>query len=152
VKPGISVYRALGEQLDQAFSIVQEYYAAACVVVREERGEFQEQYFGDGAGVWLAAEQGRVVGCIALRKLHGHPGCGEIKRLYVQPVHRGHGIAEQLLSALESYAKEFNYRYLFLDTTDEMIAAQRFYERCGYQRCTRYNDNPQATIFMRKAL
>jgi hypothetical protein len=31
-------------------------------------------------------------------------------------------------------------------------AAIAFYERHGYLRCDRYNDNPQATIFMRKRL
>jgi len=27
-----------------------------------------------------------------------------------------------------------------------------FYEHHGYLRCDRYNDNPQATIFMKKRL
>jgi len=146
------IYRASREQIEQAFAIVQEYYAAASVIVREEHGEFQRQYFGEGTGVWLAEEDGAVVGCIALREAYGHPGCGEIKRLYVRPEHRRHGIAEQLLEALESYAHESCYDFLLLDTTEEMVAAQRFYERRGYQRCTRYNDNPQATIFMKKKL
>jgi hypothetical protein len=33
-----------------------------------------------------------------------------------------------------------------------MTAAIRFYEQRGYERCARYNENPQATIFMRKEL
>jgi hypothetical protein len=28
----------------------------------------------------------------------------------------------------------------------------RFYERRGYESVARYNDNPQATIFMRRGL
>jgi hypothetical protein len=31
-------------------------------------------------------------------------------------------------------------------------AAIRLYDQLGYERCDRYNDNPQATIFMRKRL
>jgi predicted lactoylglutathione lyase len=39
-----------------------------------------------------------------------------------------------------------------LDTTDEMVAAQRFYAALGYEKTSSYNDNSQATIFMRKNL
>jgi hypothetical protein len=39
-----------------------------------------------------------------------------------------------------------------LDTTNEMVAAARLYERNGFVRCERYNENPQAAIFMRKRL
>jgi hypothetical protein len=41
---------------------------------------------------------------------------------------------------------------LSLDTADNMRSAIRFYEQQGYKRCARYNQNPQATIFMRKEL
>jgi ribosomal protein S18 acetylase RimI-like enzyme len=149
---GTEIFRAPLERIEEAFAIVQEYYEAADVVVCEERGEFEDKYFGAGAGVWLAEQEGAVVGCVALRKLDGNPQCGEIKRSYVRPAHRGKKIAENLLEAVEKYAKEFGYRNLFLDTTDKMVAAQRFYERNGFLRCGRYNDNPQATIFMRKKL
>ena len=48
--------------------------------------------------------------------------CAEIKRMYVRERFRGRGVAARL------------------------------YERNGYQRCARYNLNPQAAIFMRKKL
>ncbi|MGC2232385.1 MAG: GNAT family N-acetyltransferase, partial [Candidatus Acidiferrum sp.] len=73
-------------------------------------------------------------------------------RLYVQCEVRGRGIAAALYSSLELYACTHGYQSLYLDTTDEMIAAQRFYAALGYQPAPRYNDNPQATIFMRKDL
>ena len=41
---------------------------------------------------------------------------------------------------------------IYLDTTDEMIAAARLYEQNGYEPCDRYNENPQATIFKKKNL
>ena len=33
-----------------------------------------------------------------------------------------------------------------------MKAAARFYERKGFAPCERYNDNPQAAIFMKKTI
>ena len=148
----VKIYRAVDSQAKTAYGIVREYYEAAAVVVREDAAKFAEEYFGDGAGVWLAEEGGRVVGCIALRKLAGRKGCGEIKRLYVRPEFRGNGAADLLLQTLEEYAKEFGYEWLYLDTAADMKAAARFYEKKGFERCERYNENPQAAIFMRKPI
>ena len=38
------------------------------------------------------------------------------------------------------------------DSKDDLETAKRFYEASGYTHCERYNDNPQATIFMRRQL
>jgi ribosomal protein S18 acetylase RimI-like enzyme len=70
----------------------------------------------------------------------------------VRPAFRRRGIAERLLEALERFASSRDAEWLYLDTTDELQAAITFYERHGYARCDRYNDNQQATIFMRKKL
>jgi len=146
------VYRASGAGMEAAYGIVTEYYEAARVIVREDAPEFAKEYFESGGGVWLAEVEGTIVGCIALRELRGRAECGEIKRLYVRPAYRGQGIADSLLDALEDYARECGYLWLYLDTAAEMKTAARFYERKGFLPCERYNDNPQAAIFMRKAI
>ena len=147
---GLKVYLASRAEIERAYAIVQEYYEAAAVVVREDAAQFAGEYFKDGSGVWLAEDDGIVVGCIALRKLVGKSSCGEVKRLYVRPSHRGKLLADRLLEALEAYAQASGYKWLYLDTAAEMKAAARFYEKKGFARCERYNDNPQAAIFMRK--
>lgn len=148
----VRVHRATLRELEAAYQIVSEYYEAVGVVVREGRPRFEHEYFGEGAGVWLATERGRIIGCIALRKLSRPKNSGEIKRMYVQPEHRGQGVAESLLSALETYASESGYKRLYLDSKKDLMPAIRFYRRHGYEHCERYNDNPQATVFMRKTL
>ncbi|HTP68401.1 MAG TPA: GNAT family N-acetyltransferase [Dongiaceae bacterium] len=149
---GMRVYRAADSQVEVAYAFVQEYYEAAAVMVREDLDEFAREYFVDGGGVWLAEDRGVAVGCIALRALRDKIGCGEIKRLYIRPEYRGQGLADRLLEALESYAKEIGYEWLYLDTAADMKAAARFYEKKGFEPCERYNENPQAAIFMRKAV
>jgi len=109
-------------------------------------------YFEEGAGIWLARQEEQVIVCIALRALPQFADSGEVKRLYVQPEYRGQRIAVALHEALEIYARNFGYQWLYLDTADNMTSAIRFYEAHGYERCARYNKNPQATIFMRKEL
>ena len=39
--------------------LVKEYYEEVGVVAREDRAEFEEQYFAEEAGVWLAMAEGR---------------------------------------------------------------------------------------------
>jgi GNAT superfamily N-acetyltransferase len=148
----LNVHRAHAEECDAAWKIIEEYYEAAGVIARDAREDFARIYFGDGAGVWLATFVNDVVGCVALRPLGSIARSGEVKRLYVQPSYRGRGIAAALYQCLELYARRFRYEWLYLDTTDEMVAAQRFYAALGYELTASYNDNPQATIFMRKEL
>lgn len=148
----VRIFRASEGQMELAYGIVQEYYAAARVVLRESHEEFERQYFADGAGVWLAESDETVMGCVALRRLDGMAGCGEIKRMYVRPEYRGQGVSDLLLAALEKHAKEFGCEWLYLDTGADMKAAARFYERKGFAACERYNENPQAAIFMRKRI
>lgn len=148
----IRIERASLERMDEAYAIVREYYEAVGVVVRDDPESFARDYFGDGSGIWLAYEGAAVVGCIALRPLPQLDHAGEIKRMYVKPEVRGQGIAERLLKALESYATESGYRTLYLDTKDDLTTAIRFYQQHGYEACERYNENPQATMFMKKGL
>jgi GNAT superfamily N-acetyltransferase len=148
----LAIHRVRSEEAGAAWKIIEEYYQAARVLARDSRTDFERLYFTAGAGVWLATAAGDGVGCIALRPLSLTPKAAEVKRLYVQPQHRVRGIAKALYAGLESYARDFGYGSLYLDTTDEMTEAQRFYAALGFALVPRYNDNPQATIFMRKNL
>jgi GNAT superfamily N-acetyltransferase len=145
-----TVHRASSREIEEAWALIKEYYAVVGVVAREDRAEFEQQYFAQGAGVWLAIVECKAVGCVALRKLPRQANCGEIKRMYVQSSYRGTGIAGSLLAALEKYALERGYDWLYLDTAASMQAAAKFYSRNSYKPCERYNSNPQAVLFMRK--
>jgi GNAT superfamily N-acetyltransferase len=146
------IRRGMPSEVDTAYAIVEEYYEAMSVVARDTREAFSQLYFAGGAGIWLAWLEEKAIGCIALRAMPQFADSGEVKRLYVQPHYRGRGIAGALHSALETYARNFGYQCLYLDTADVMTSAIRFYEAHGYGRRARYNQNPQATIFMRKEL
>src|SRR5260221_10126481 len=155
----IEIGRAQAEEADSAFTLVEEYFAAIGVVVREDRQQFVEEYFGEGCGLWLARAEGELAGCVGLRKLQcpennetSATKCAEIKRMYVREIFRGRSIAQNLLAAVEHFARNYGYDRIYLDTTQEMKAAARLYQRNGFVRCERYNHNPQAAIFMRKDL
>lgn len=148
----LAIWRGERDDFEAAWRIVSEYYDAVDVVAREDRAEFLAHYFGAGSGFWLAREEGEIVGCIALRRLDSIDSAGEVKRLYVKPPARGRGIAGRLLDALHEYARQAGYATLYLDSKDDLTDAIRFYQNRGYRPCERYNDNPQATVFMKSAL
>lgn len=152
-----SVRRAAAAERDAATRVLQEYFAAVDVLVRDSPAQIERYLSAAGSGLWLAWRQDvagseTVVGCIALRPLPELARAGEVKRLYVRPECRGMGVARALLQALEEEARRQGMQWLYLDSKDDLEAAIAFYLRSGYEPCERYNRNPQATIFLRKQL
>ena len=133
-----------------AYALVAEYYAAASVVACDDRDVFRREYFPPHGAFWIAEVDGQLAGCVGLRSLDS--ASAELKRMYVRPQFRGCGVGKILLQAVEAFAREKGFRELFLDTASDMHAAARLYEQNGFVRCDRYNNNPQASIFMRKTL
>lgn len=142
----------LAEVNDDALAIIHEYYEAVHVVQRDKPGGIQRLIDTPASGIWLAYLADEVVGCVVLRKLAKPRGASECKRLYVKPGARGKHIADKLLDAQEAFARAEDVQWIYLDSYDDLKAAIALYEKRGYQHCKRYNDNPQATVFMRKYL
>jgi ribosomal protein S18 acetylase RimI-like enzyme len=150
-KPETQVIR-LSSFKAEALVVLQEYYDAVSVVRRDSPRDIQKLIDDSGSGVWLAYRQDVVAGCVVMRPVPSIPDAGECKRLYVRAEHRGHGIADALMDALEEFAKSIGLRWVYLDTYDDLTAAIALYRRRGYRSCVRFNDNPQATMFFRKIL
>lgn len=148
-KPAVLIER-LTEPSNAALEILEEYYEAVHVVKRDKPGDLQSLLAEPNSGMWLAKLDNQIVGCVVLRDIPSIPHAGECKRLYVRPAARGHRVATLLLDALEEHARSLALEWIYLDTYDDLKPAIALYEQRGYLRCDRYNDNPQATLFMRK--
>lgn len=145
----VSVRRAVPGDEAAAWDIVEEYNTSFGVVLRDDRAALREYIEGAGA-MWLAYQDHAVAGCVVLRPLPSiGPRASEVKRLYVRPAYRGAGVAGALMDALEAHARAAGYDAIYLDSRPDFQAAIRFYERRGYEPVARYNENPEATIFMR---
>ena len=149
--PAIRIERLTAVK-DEALAILQEYYEAVHVVQRDRSGSLQKMLEEPGSGMWLAYRGDEAVGCVILRRLPSIPRASECKRLYVKPSARGNQIADRLLDAQEEFARSQGIEWIYLDSYDDLKAAIALYERRAYRRCERYNDNPQATLFMRKKI
>src|SRR5689334_21535629 len=75
--------------------------------------------------------EGIAAGCGGLRRLDD--ATGEVKRMYVSPEHRGTGVADAVLRALEDHARDLGWTRLRLETGDAQPEATRFYTRHGYR-------------------
>jgi len=137
---------------DEAIQILNEYYEAVHVVQRDKPGALRSVLEEPHSAMWLARLGDFVVGCVVLRSLPSIAHAGECKRLYVRPAARGRHVASLLLDAMEEHARTLRLQWIYLDTYDDLKPAIALYKRRGYKECDRYNDNPQATLFMRKRL
>jgi ribosomal protein S18 acetylase RimI-like enzyme len=99
---------------------------------------------GDGTAVFVvASSDGRPVACGGLQALAA--ATGEIKRMRVHPEWRRAGLGSRVLRHLEAVAVELGYETVRLDTNGTLTEAIALYERPGYRRIARYNDNPYAS-------
>lgn len=83
-------------------------------------------------GVFLLVElDGAAVGCGGVRPRGAVEG--ELKRMYVEPVVRGRGLARALLSALVAHARAAGMVRLLLETGTEQPEAIALYESEGWR-------------------
>lgn len=155
----VEVSKANLAELATAFHLAKEYFDALHIIKREDCEQFAGEYFGVGRGFWLARVNGELAGCAAVRPLPSSDNplfsairCAELKRMFVREPFRGHGVAQRLLEEAEAFARASGYLWIYLDTELHMTTAARLYDRNGYERCARYNQNPQGMIAMRKFL
>jgi GNAT superfamily N-acetyltransferase len=91
-------------------------------------------YHQAGGGFWGATANGELVGTIALLAI-GHQA-GAVRKMFVKKEYRGKdlGIAQLLLNTLLTDCRAKGITDVYLSTVDVLKAAQRFYERNGFER------------------
>ncbi len=89
----------------------------------------------------LASIGGETAGCVALHKLESD--ICEMKRLYLRPKFRGHGLGLALVERVLSEARSIGYRRMRLDTVEPaMKDAVAMYRRFGFREIPPYRENP----------
>lgn len=97
-------------------------------------GNFSFIYNTDGNKYWVIEDiEGNIVGGVGIGKLNGIENVCELQKMYCLPEVRGIGISHDLMDIALEYAS-FYYKQCYLETLDNMIAAQRFYEKYGFKR------------------
>lgn len=97
-------------------------------------GRFSEIYNSEGNKYWVATDEfDRIVGGVGIGKLEGIDGVCELQKMYCLSEARGTGLSHKLMEIALAYAKNY-YKKCYLETLENMTAAQKFYEKYGFKR------------------
>lgn len=99
----------------------------------------------DGPGrLLLARLHGEPAGVVALKPVDDE--VAEVKRLYVRPSARGHGIGRGLLECLLAHAREQGYRTVRLETMRFMAEARALYDALGFVKVSPFEGSQAAMM------
>lgn len=87
--------------------------------------------FNRGVEYFFYEENGEKVGCIAFENPEG--GLAYLNRLGVLPESRQHGVGEQLVHHVQSYAKEQHIKTISLGIIASFDELKAWYEKLGFQ-------------------
>lgn len=119
--------------LDLILSIQRDEYGIAISAADQpDLTDIEGFYLPGAGGFWVAHEDDRLVGTIALKDI----GEGQValRKMFVAASHRGAaaGVAQSLLDTLIAAAGARGLSRIYLGTTDLFLAAHRFYEKNGF--------------------
>jgi putative acetyltransferase len=145
------------EEVQQARLLFEEYASWVEISLcfqnfEQEVASLPGDYAPTSGRLFLAIEDEKVMGCVALRKIG--EGIGEMKRLYVRPEFRGRGLGRTLTEKLIAEAKQIGYTSLRLDTLPgKMDQAIAMYRALGFKEIAPYYRNPvEGATFMELVL
>ena len=104
----------------------------------EESPAHPEQFLPPYGVFLVGVVDGTDVACGGLRLRS--EGIGEVKRMYVAPSARRHGLARQVLAALLDHARSVGLTEVWLETGTEQPEARRLYESSGFLPMEPYGD------------
>lgn len=107
-----------------------------------------------GVRLWAAHSGEEIVGTVALAELS--PGHDELKTMRTSPIHRGQGIASQLLNwaIKDAYSRGVERISLETGTMSFFTAARELYRKAGFSECVPFGNyrKDSNSVFMTKAI
>ena len=95
---------------------------------------------------WIMLDGEEIIGTAVLKRMD-ECRC-ELKSLYLYERFQGRGLGRMLLKTVIEEAVRSGYREMYLDTLSTSARALILYEKVGFVRTERYNENYDADIFM----
>lgn len=82
--------------------------------------------------LWVAEQDGGIVGSIFVMGSDGLPGSAQLRMLYVEPAARGQGVGAALVAQAVSFARENGYERMRLWTHTNQESARKLYAAAGF--------------------
>lgn len=134
------------KHIDAARTLFKEYESGLGISLcfqnfNEELKNLPGDYALPEGRLLLANIDDQLAGCIALRKLND--GVCEMKRLFVRPEFRAHGLGRDLVQSIIDEARKLGYTHMRLDTLPgRMDKAIALYQSIGFVEIGPYRENP----------
>ncbi len=97
---------------------------------KQELDNLPGKYSGPAGRLFLATDDARLAGCVALRPIDDQT-C-EMKRLYVRPAYRRTGLGRRLAESVIAAARDIGYAAIQLHTLPVMKEAVQLYLSLGF--------------------
>lgn len=104
-------------------------------VERPDLGNIAAYYQTDLGNFWVAIKDNKIIGTIGLKDYKD--GIGYLQRMSVSKEFRGTGLAQALLKTLIEFAQKNKYKAIYLATSPNMVAANKFYAKEGFRKITK---------------
>lgn len=92
-----------------------------------------EAYDAAGSVYYVVENDGKIIGGAGIGPLPGEPGTCELQKMYFLPEARGLGLGTQMMAKCLEFAKASGYRKCYLETMPNMEAAQKLYQKSGFE-------------------
>ena len=92
-----------------------------------------EYYQTNNGNFWIAKIDDEIIGTIALLDIGNYKGA--LRKMFVDKNYRGKetGVGQKLLNTLINWTRYKGFKEIYLGTTENFLAAQRFYEKNGFK-------------------
>jgi len=110
-----------------------------------------EQLLRERVVFFVTYFEGQLAGCGGVKMFDDY---GEVKRMFVRPIHRGRGLGKAMLNRLAEYAQSKGAKVLRLETGIYEVEAIGLYESWGFSRRTpfgKYVEDP-LSVYLEKQL
>ena len=140
------------KDFQEFYKKTEEYYSKIVGGI-EKRRAFVPYNHSDGIpNVLIAYHGGVAVACAGFKPYSEDDA--EIKRVWVEPEHRGKHLAKDIMKQIEDKARVNGYKRAILQTREIMADAVGLYEKLGYSKIEKYPpyDNLNGAVCMAKDL
>ena len=111
----------------------------------QDLANIEKIYVQPGGCFYVVEENGAIIGMGALKRHEN--GEAEIKRMRIAPRKQRSGLGQMIFDALLNAAADQDICRIFLDTTNQQVAAQKFYEKNGFKEYRREKLRTMTVIY-----
>jgi DNA-binding MarR family transcriptional regulator/GNAT superfamily N-acetyltransferase len=94
--------------------------------------EYEQAPASPPKALWIAEQDGKVVGSVFVMPSEGRPGSAQLRMLYVEPEARGQGLGRTLVDQVVTFSRDSGYDRVRLWTQSVLASARKIYTAAGF--------------------